>query len=269
VLSDQRCAFGAIRLPSLAPAPLPRDREGIGCEFELSPDGTRVGPPGSAWSRDGRVLARDAGGAVRVRELGQASEGAFDGSIPAWAPGGALTVVRYQDVVQVTACRPRDARPCELVRLSHTDLLRAARRHLNWPDEPGAGWFVVEDVAWLTATRAAVLLAIRAPSLRPPQELVAIFERRVLVGARSYLNDVVQVDAQGPYVLAQPQDVLRHDGSAVPGASLTGLRSLAVAPDGRWLAGASEGAIHLVRLEPGPGVRTVDLPIAARDVAWR
>jgi hypothetical protein len=204
-----------------------------------------------------------------VREIGQASEGGFDGSIPAWAPGGALTVVRFQDVVQVTACRPRDARPCELVRLSHTDLLRAARRHLNWPDEPGEAWFAVEDVAWLTATRSAVLLTIRSPSLRPPQDLVAIFDRRAVVETRSYLNDVVQVDVQGPYVVAQPQDVLRFDGSAVPGATLTGLRSLAVAPDGRWMAGASEGAVHLVRLEPGPGVRTLDLPLVARDLAWR
>jgi hypothetical protein len=203
-----------------------------------------------------------------VTHVERGISGSFDGFGPAWRPDGSLTVVRNQEVVQVTGCAG-EARPCELVHLAHADLERAARRHLNWPDAPDEGSFLVEDVAWLTPSRAAVLLAIRGRFFSDPQDLVALFDSGALVDTRSYLNDVVGLERQGQFVVAQPQDVLRTDGSAVPGTSLTGLRSLAVAPDGRWLAGASEGAVHLVRLEPGPGVRTVDLPITARDLAWR
>src|SRR5688500_2342992 len=68
VYTDGDCVLHAVRLPGLEPAPLPAGPD-VGCEFELSPDGTHVEPPGAAWNPKAPGYALCRGNVVDVVRL--------------------------------------------------------------------------------------------------------------------------------------------------------------------------------------------------------
>lgn len=285
VYTDPACRLRVLALPDLVSGRPPAG-EGIGCSFSLSPGGARVASSAARWDRRGRLIARCRGSVVDfVEDEGSRPHGSFDGCAPAWRPGGSLryvgeeavqqvpgtlTLAREGELIQVTGCGVHDLPPCELVLLTRRDLLRAARRHPNAADAASEISVTVQDAVWLSRSRVVVLLAIAIAS-GPREQLVAIFEGRRLVGARAALFDreLTELEARGPLVVGQPDEVFRVDGTTVHLPRLSGVRATAIAPDGRWVAVASRAAVHLVRVASGPGVRIVDLPVRARDLAWR
>ena len=284
--TDPSCRLRVLALPDLV-AGRPPPAEGVGCSFSASPGGSRVASFAARWDRRGRLIARCRGSVVDfVEDEGARPHGSFDGCAPAWRPGGSLryvgeeavqevpgtlTLARDGELIQVTGCGVHDLPPCERVLLSRTDLLRAARRHPNAADAAGDIDVEVGDAVWLSRTRVVVLLAVTGGFGPPPQQLIAIFEGRRLVATRARFDrDVTELETAGSLVVAQPEEVFRADGSTVHLPQLRSVRALALSRDGRWVAAAAaHGAVHLVRTAPGPGVRIVDLPVRARDLAWR
>ncbi|MGH2997401.1 MAG: hypothetical protein ACRDM9_13880, partial [Gaiellaceae bacterium] len=286
VYTDDRCAFHTLALPALRETARPGGTEGIGCAFSLSPGGLRASTPGAAWSPDGRRVARCRGetvdvavGSDRARPVEQ-----YDGCTPAWRPDGTLTVVRAGYVLQVNGC-PASVRPCERVLLSRDDVYDAAIRHPNVPGNLNllAGIEVV-DVAWLSGTRAAVLLVVTfVPPFRElgPLQLLAVFEAGRLLAARSrFGDDAVGLVASpsGTALAVRPRELVRRNGSqlTLPPPLQRGVSAVAFSPDGRWLAVALRGEVVLLRMAEldrydngGPTPRLLELPITARDLAWR
>jgi hypothetical protein len=284
IYTDPGCRLRVLALPDLVTGRPPAE-EGVGCSFSLSPGGSRVASSAARWDRRGRLIARCRGSVVDfVEEEGSRPHGSFDGCAPAWRPGGSLryvgeeavqevpgtlTVARDGEIVQVTGCGVHDLPPCELVLLTRGDLLGAASRHPNAADAASEVSAAVQDAVWLSRTRVAVLLAVAIAS-GPREQLVAIFEGRRLVAARARFDGrATELEARGSLVVAQPDEVFRADGTTVDLRGVTSPRAIAVSPDERWVAVASHAAVHLVRVTPGPGVRVVDLPLRARDLAWR
>jgi hypothetical protein len=282
--TDDTCRMRVLALPDLV-AGRPPENANVGCSFSASPSGSRVASFAARWDRSGRLIARCRGAVVDfVEEEGARPHGFFDGCAPAWRPGGSvrfvgedriveaagsLTLGRDGELLQVTGCDTRDLPPCELVLLTRSDLLRAARRHPNAADAASEISVAVQDAVWLSRSRVVVLLVITIAS-GPREQLVAIFDGRRLVATRSRLaGEATALEARDPLVVAQPDEVFRPDGTTVDMPSFTGVRTTAVSPDARWVAVASRSAVHLVRLARGPGVRIVDLPVRARDLAWR
>jgi hypothetical protein len=244
-----------------------------------------VASSAARWDRRGRLIARCRGSVVDfVEDEGSRPHGSFDGCAPAWRPGGSLryvgeeavqevpgtlTLARDGEIVQVTGCGVHDLPPCELVLLSRSDLLRAARRHPNVAAaaEPSV---TVTDAVWLSRSRVALLLAATSAFGPPPEQVVAIFEGRRLVATRARFDHrITELEARRLLVIAQPGDVIGADGTTVHLPPFTEVRAVASSPDERWVAVASRGAVHLVRVASGPGVRIVDLPLRAQDLAWR
>jgi hypothetical protein len=282
--TDPGCRMRVLALPDLVSG-RPPPGAGVGCSFSLSPGGSRVASFAGRWDRRGRLIARCRGSVVDfVEDEGSRPHGSFDGCAPAWRPGGSLryvgeeavqevpgtlTLARDGEILQVTGCGVHDLPPCELVLLTRRDLLRAARRHPNAADAASELSVAVQDMVWLSRSRVVVLLAI-AITFGPREQLVAIFEGRRLVATRALFDrELTELEATGPLGVGQPDEVFRADGTTVQLPRLTGVRATAIAPDGRWLAIASRASVHLVRVASGPGVRVVDLPLRARDVAWR
>ena len=88
---------------------------------------------------------------------------------------------------------------------------------------------------------------------------------------------MASVDVIDAYVAALPGFVLRANGSVadLPRA-LVQARALAWSPDGRWLALAQRGSVALVSLpsleqhdRDGSSLRTIDVPLEARELEWR
>jgi hypothetical protein len=284
IYTDGACRLRVLALPSLVSG-RPPDGGGVGCSVSVSPGGTRVASSAGRWDRRGRLIARCRGSVVDfVEEEGSRPHGSFDGCAPAWRPGGSLryvgeealqqvpgtlTLARDGELIQVTGCGVHDLPPCELVLLSRRDLLRAARRHPNAADAASEVSVAVQDAVWLSRSRVVLLLAITI-SFGPRDQLVAIFEGRRLVATRARFDrELTELEARGSIVVGQPDEVFRADGTTVHLPRLSGVRATAIAPDGRWVAAASRASVHLVRVASGPGVRVVDLPLRAQDVAWR
>jgi hypothetical protein len=284
IYTDDECRLRVLALPDLVAGRPPENAE-VGCLFSASPGGSRVASFAARWDPGGRLIARCRGDVVDfVEDEGARPHSFFDGCAPAWRPGGSvrfvagdriveaagsLTLGRDGELLQVTGCDARDPPPCELVLLSHSDLLRSARRHPNAADAASEVSVAVQDAVWLSRSRVVVLLAITIAS-GPREQLVAIFDGRRLVATRAHFGGgATALEARGPLIVAQPDEVFRADGTTVHMPSFTAVRATAVSPDARWVAVASRSAVHLVRATRGPGVRVVDLPLRARDLAWR
>ena len=283
--TDPGCRLRVLALPELVSG-RPPDARRVGCAFSLSPGGSRVASFAARWDRRGRLIARCRGSVVDfVEDEGSRPHGLFDGCAPAWRPGGSLryvgeeavqqvpgtlTLARDGELLQVTGCGIHDLPPCELVLLTRADLLRAARRHPNVADAGSRASVVVRDAVWLSRSRVVLLLAVTGGFGPPPEQLIAIFEGRRLVATRARFDrEVVELEARGSLVVGQPDELFRADGTTVHLPRLTPVLGLAISPDERWVAAASRGAVHLVRVASGPGVRVVDLPVRTRDLAWR
>jgi hypothetical protein len=271
VYTDRDCRFHALRLPSLDEV-RPPSVDTVDCRFELSADGRRIAPARAAWNGS-REYAICNGRNVEVREsLLAIPREVYAGCAPAWRPGRPpqLTLARDGEVLAVApAC---DAEPpCETVLLSRAAVLEAARQHPNVRDGPGGIDEVeLEDVAWLSADRAVLLLRVGIPGVGP-QDLVSVFEGGRVRGSYYFFDDDrdrLEVSRRSRYVAAGTAFAVRADGPrlAIPDA-FGEVRAVAWSPDERWLALAARGALALVRVGTDTP-RVLALPIDATDVAW-
>jgi hypothetical protein len=286
VVTSESCDLRAFRLPGLRPAPPPEGLD-VGCDFEVSPDGRRVAPPGAVWHRWGGTYAICRGRAVDVlvppnaRPIYQ-----YDGCAPAWRRSGrpeeTLTVAREEGILEV---RPSCAGqpPCERLLLSGALLRRAAIRHPATPSDLRLVAGVdVQAVVWPAADRAAVLLRARLSGPARgvgPLQVVALVDGGRLGWTRfDPAASGLKLSPLGNYLVAEPREIFRPNGSQVslPPAVARFTQAVSWSPDERWLAVATGSTIVVMRVgelerfdDTGRRPRTITLPIAARDLAWR
>ncbi len=207
------------------------------------------------------------------------------GALLATAPTGCRTTTwSLPDLRRLSerACAPPEPRAVPWLRAPPAEIARAGRMHLNAPLLTGRLRVLLDDVAQLAGGRAAALLSLRIAG-RPDlggNQLIAFFrDGRLYAQASFFRGDLRSLTASpgGAYVAALPGFVLRANGSAadLPGA-LVQARALAWSPDGRWLALAQRTSVVLVSLasleqhdRDGSSLRTIDLPIEARELEWR
>jgi hypothetical protein len=164
--------------------------------------------------------------------------------------------------------------PCDRVLLGRDDLLAAAAQHPNVPASLALVVIDVADVEWLSQTRVALLLELRflgRLEALGAQKLIALYQGKRLISAQPLLFgpeiDRLKAAPGGRYLAAEPNLVLRRDGSQAQLPRLATPHALAWSPDGRWLAVATRASVHLFRID-GRG-RRIRIPITARDLAWR
>ena len=263
--TDESCGLRSIALPDLEPAPTPGVR-GLGCGFSASPDGTRVATPGAAWSPDSRRVAVCRGSAVVVSVATERAPEIerHEGCRPAWRPDGVLTLVRDGEVVNAGGRRVVTA----------TAIEAAVRRNPVAPDASDTPIdYEVVDLAWLTSRRVALLLEIGFLA----GTHVVFFEDARDVGRQGGVaEDGTRLDASrdGGFVAVRPGVLLDAEGRRLyplPGLGTRGADAVAVSPDGLWVAVGLRGRVTLLSIPAlrAGRIRSVTLPFAARDVAWR
>jgi hypothetical protein len=271
VYANARCRLRALSLPDLQAARPPRGPS-FACTFSVSPDGRRVVQGDAAWDPSSFEYARCGRFGVDVRRPGLGFGLNFSGCAPAFRPGGFLTIARDEGFVEVRATCP--APPCERVLLGRDDLLAAAAQHPNVPVSLALVVIDIADVEWLSHTRVALLVELRflgRLEALGPQQLIALYQGKRLVFAQPLLfgPEIERLEAapRGRYFAAEPNLLLRWDGSQAHLPRLADPHSLAWSPDGRWLAIATRASVYLFEIE-GRG-RLVRVPLVARDLAWR
>lgn len=265
VLYDEGCGGETLALPSLARRPY-------------------TGPciPRGVTSPDGRLVARCAGGDTEVFYTADGGVyGGFPGCAPAWRPDGVLTVAYRRDVVRFRLpCRGTVFCPVTLVR--RTELERAARRHPTSPPRAPLR-VVVDDVVWLSNTRAAVLLSVRLTGRfegMGPLAAIAFFENGRLTETQPFFRTTggrLEVSPRGGYMTLTPDVVLRADGTQLNlPPHLRGIRDFAWSPDESFLAIATRHAVVVLGVgslegydATGGGLRSVTIPQTAVELAWR
>jgi hypothetical protein len=266
---EDDCRVHAVRLPGLEQVPPPQVRA---CRFELPPDpGTGALPDGATWSPDGELSAVAEGSRVSIWTRG-GPVGRIDGRAPAWKPDGSLTVIRNGEVWG------------ERKLLSATELARAARTLQIVPADPRQlRTATAFEVAWLTDSRAAVLVRVRLRGrLRGigPITALALYEGRRLVRAVPYSGArALRLSPRRTFLAVMQDDErvaivdstgrTRLDALTMPAPS--GL-AVAWSPDERWTAVASRWSVHLLPtadIVAGRAPRSIRLPLAVRDLAWR
>ena len=235
---------------------------------------TRGSPPAATTE-----LAQEERLRERLREDG------VRGRLLVTGPTGCRTTVwslpELRRLTERECARPEPAAAPRLP-APRAELERAGRRHLNAPFLTRRLRVLVDDVEWLAGERAAVLLSLRIAG-RPDlggNQLIAFFQGgRLTAQASFFRGDLRRLTASpgGAYVAALPGFVLRANGSAasLPQA-LVQARALAWSPDGLWLALAQRGSVVLVSVasleqhdRDGSSLRTIDLPLEARELDWR
>ena len=248
---DPACRLHALRLPSLAVAPAPRDG---GCHALVSPASA---PPGwSLWARDTPLAARcDEHRRVIVSAVSGPALPMIGGCAPAWRPDGSMTYIRRGAIVQF----PRTGR-AQVLR-SASQLAGALER---LPALRGLSGWKASRVAWLSPARFAVLASNRS------RTVLAVFSGRHIVALRPRVpSRVIELrgSPRGNYVvLGTASGVRVYDARLreLPRVRRFGmLVSVAWSSDERWRAVAQEQKILLV----GPH-RSVVLPLRALDLAW-
>ena len=231
-------------------------------------------------SPDGATTARCLGEEVELF-AGGGFVRALPGCAPAWRPDGTLTVALEGAIVRFRRCADgRDT--CTQTLISHAELVRAARRH---PTSPALAPLrvLVDGTAWLSNSRAAVLLSIRLAGRfagMGPMAGIAFFEDGQLAQAQPYFRVTggrLAASPRGGYVTQTPDVILRPDGSQVSlPQHLRDVRDFAWSPDERLLALATRFAVEVVDVaslerydRTGGGLRSVTLPQAAVRLAWR
>jgi len=256
LLYGDGCGVEVLELPSLEREPQ---------EDVCSPRGTR--------SPDGELVAVCRGDETLVfyTEDGGLRSG-YPGCAPAWRPDGTLTLARNRQVVTEGG---------ELL-IGRQELERAARRH---PTSPARAPLrvLVDGVAWLSNTRAAVLMSIRLAGRfggMGPMAGIAFFEHGRLAATQPYFRvtgGTLGVSPHGSYVTQTPDVILRPDSSQVSLPEyLRDARDFAWSPDERFLAIAGRFAVVLVHVgslerydRTGGGLRTLTVPQPAIGLGWR
>ncbi len=253
--------------------------------FERTEDSSVCVPRGTE-SPNGSLVARCLGD---VTEIFYVSDGGLQnivpGCAPAWRPDDILTVAHEREVVRFRPCPGRAA--CAEPLIPASELERAARRH---PTGPALGSLrvLVDGIAWLSETRAAVLLSIRiGPRLDGLGALsqIAFFERGRLEATPGYFRrtgGTLAGSPRGTYVTQTPDVILRGDGSQVSlPPHLRDVRSFAWSDDERFLAVATRLAVHVLDVGSlerfdgtGGGLRSLTLPRSvmlsgATELGWR
>jgi hypothetical protein len=248
---DPACRLHALRLPSLAAAPAPRDG---GCRALVSPASA---PPGwSLWPRNTPLAARcDEHRRVIVSAADGPALPMIGGCAPAWRPDGSMTYIRRGAIVQF----PRTGR-AQLLR-SASQLAGALER---LPALRGSSGWHASRVAWLSPARFAVLASNRS------RTVLAVFSgRRIVALAPRVPSGVIELrgSPRGNYVVlgtangVRVYDARRRDLPRVRRFGM--LVAVAWSSDERWRAIAQEQKVLLV----GPH-RSIVLPLRALDLAW-
>jgi hypothetical protein len=261
LLHDGACGATTLTLPDLE-----RRNAAIGC------------PTLGARSPLSDLIARCIDGRIEVSSETTGELEWFDrGCVPAWRPDGALTAVYGGQILRL---RPCAAFPCIAIPLA--ELERAARLHPAVPDRTARVRPIVDGVAWITDSKAAVAIS---PRLRGadigPIGTIAFFENGRLLPTTQPQFRVTggpfAASPLGTYVTQTPDVILRADGSllGLP-QHLRGARALAWSPDERFLAVATRFAIVVVPVASlerydltGSGLRSVTIPQAATGLTWR
>jgi hypothetical protein len=263
VLYDESCSVQRVALPSL------RRRTVTDCRIRgvESPDGTLV-----ARCVDGRVE-------VQLTATGEVQH--LPGCAPAWRPDDTLTLAHRDEVVTFRPCGAHT--PCAETLIGRAQLERAARRHPTVPDRPARFRTLVDGVAWLSDTRAAVSMSIRLGGRLDglgPLGAIAFFQSGRLEPVTPYFRPTggrLASSPRGSYVTQTPDVILRPDGSplSLP-QHLRGARDFAWSPDERLLALATPSAVEVVDMvslerydRTGGGLRSVTLPHSAARLTWR
>ena len=266
LLYGDGCRLRRLELPSL----------------ELSGDDESGCVPRGAESPDGSTVARCLGDKVELFT----PEGLFlrtlPGCAPAWRPDGTLTVARRRDIVRFRPC-PDGRDTCTRVLIGRAELERAARRHPTVPERPVRLRVLIDGVAWLSESRAAVLLSIRMGGRLAgigAVSQIAFVEMGRLAGTRAYFQHGAPEFAASPrgsYLTQAPNLVVRRDGSQVSlPPYLRAVHAFAWSKDERFLALATRFAVTVLEVaslerydDRGGGLRSVTLPVSAHDLAWR
>jgi hypothetical protein len=261
VLHDGACGEATLSLPTLE-----RRESRIAC----APDGAR--------SPDGGLVARCEAGGIDVFSTATGElQRLSPGCAPSWRPDGELTAALGDEVVRFRGCPT-----CAETLISEAELERAARRH---PTSPARAPLrvLVDGVAWLSRSRAAVLMSIRLVGGfggMGPMAGIAFFEDGRLLETQTYFRVTggrLAASPRGTYVTQTPDVILRRDGSQVSlPPHLGDARDLAFSPDERLLAIAGRHAITIVDVASlerydatGGGLRSVTIPQPAARLAWR
>lgn len=280
--SDPRdeCRVHAVELPDMVNVPPPKLRA---CRFELprSPE-PRWEPAGATWNSRGLLGARCVQERVEVWRASGALVEAVEGCAPAWKPNGTLTAIRNGEVWCV---RKASNDACERKLLTAAELEQAARRHPIVPPDPRYLESVdAVRIAWLSDTRAAVVLRFelrRRLGRLGPQVALAFYDydrERVLAARPSALPTELRLSPSRRFLAAREGSsyvsISTADGRVLTGASppTSNARAVSWSPDERWTAIATRWSVFLVRTADLLAVReprTIRLPIAARDLAWR
>ena len=248
---DRACRLRALRLPSLAAAPAPRD---AGCRALVSPSSA---PPGwSLWPRNTPLAAHCANRRVIVSATAGPSLPMIGGCSPAWRPDGSMTYIRRGAIVQF----PRVGR-AQVLR-SRNQLVAALER---LPALRGSSGWRVSRIAWLGSTRFAV------SATNHSRTIAAVFSGRRIVAFRARLPGGatdLRASPRGRFVVlrsAHGVDLYDAREADFPRVRSFGRAvSVAWSSDERWLAVASGSTITLA----GPHDYRVVLPLRALDLAW-
>jgi hypothetical protein len=237
--------------------------------------------PRGTESPTGSLVARCPGDVTEILHVsGGGLQNIVPGCTPAWRPDGILTVSHEREVVRFRPCPGRVA--CAEPLIPASELERAARRH---PAGPSLGSLrvLVDGIAWLSETRAAVLLSIRiGPRLDGLGALsqIAFFERGRLEATPGYFRrtgGTLAGSPRGTYVTQTPDVILRADGSQVSlPPHLRDVRAFAWSDDERFLAIATRLAVHVLDVGSlerfdgtGGGLRSISFRLRATDLSWR
>jgi hypothetical protein len=245
VTSEGACILHARTLPSL------QNAASFGlqsCIFDVSHEGAVVsGPP------CGRRRAP-----VDVFWTAAQPPTPFAGCAPAWKPNGELTFVRDGDVVTPTETLVQD-------------VTRFARPALG-----AGGRLAVRQLAWLSDTRLAAVVAARAVA----SNVVVMVENGRPISEPIFTDQeaTIQVSADSEEVFVGGSNfgvqVFNRNGAFVSGNRFPFLDIAAVAesPEGDWVALARPANVCIYpEIEPPPRERfpVACLPFDAVDLAWR
>ncbi|HYK06164.1 MAG TPA: hypothetical protein VEW11_00200 [Gaiellaceae bacterium] len=263
ILSGERCGEERFTLPSLT-----RDRS------------DECGQP-AVESPDGEAKARCFEDNVELTLPATREPQRLPGCAPAWRPDGTITAAYGDEVVTYRPCRAE--RRCAETLIARAELERAALRHPTVPDRPARLRALVDGIAWLSDTRAAVSISIRLGGRFEglgPLGAIAFFDDGRLERTPQYFRLTggrLASSPRGSYVTQTPDVILRPDGSqlSLP-QHLRNARDFAWSPDERLLALATPFAVEVVDVaslerydRTGSGLRSVTLPQSAARLAWR